>query len=165
MAVDDLEIADALDAIWKAIDNYAPLANVFKLKLRWDKEQAMLEKVEPSISDLPAISVEGVEMNPEWFTHRVQNLAAGFTVKFWTPDWVIKPGAQLWMRVWKALHRSRPGSVGPTYLETYEPFTIIPRGSVQGILLSDSRDGEGTQVTIGSISVGLSIRVDPYGNS
>lgn len=157
-------LTEARLAVWQAIDNYAPLANVFRQKLRWDKEQAMLEQVEPSISDLPCISIRSGRVDPEWFTHQQQHLAYLLIIEIWTADWIQEPAEDLFEKTMDALYRSRPGSSGPTYLEPYMPFQVMPSGPIQGHLLSDSEDG-GTQVMLSTIQFSPNIRKNPFGNS
>lgn len=155
-------LTEARRAVWQAIDNWPALSNAFAQKVRYDRELSMLDNVEPSISDLPAIAIAPVSNVPDWFLNRVQHWVYLLDLTIWTPDWVLEPAEDLLEKTMDALYRSRPNAAsGPTYLETYLPFKTLGTASIQAINLTES---EGPQVMKTTITISLSIRKAPFGN-
>lgn len=157
-------LTDARRAVWKAIDNWPDLQNVFAQRLDFENDQSMHEdQPEPSISDVPAIAIVPVSNTPQWFHHRQQHWILALDITIWTPGWILETAEDLLEKLLDAFWRSKPGDTGPTYLEPYQPFQTMGNASFDPARLSDS-EGGGTQVMITRTQLALSIRKDPFGS-
>lgn len=164
-------LTNARRAIWSAIDNWPDLAGAFNLKLRFDSVGAdqddgalsggmLTDTLEPSLSDLPAISVIPTTVDPSWWTHEMMTFLASYQVVIWTRDWYLPDAEDLIEKTWKAIWQAAASDSSAGYVKVatgYHPKRI---GPIQWQMASVGRD-RSLRATRVQMTLGLRTQQDP----
>ncbi len=156
-------VADAMGALWDAIDNWPALSGAFTEKLRFDGDNAMQGDAEPSISDFPCLAIDLVSVGPKPFTTQLQQWDVVFAVQIWTQDWNYDPALELIDKVIAAIHKCCPTGSTVPYIKTATGFYIdspIPI-DFKRVSLQDA-DGGGTLATMTTLKPTLRINRNPF---
>jgi hypothetical protein len=109
-------ITTAREALWNAINNWSALkadpddklASKFKAFFRYDDsmELPVWKNPEPSLSELPAISIWTSGVDPRWYLNQGQLWPIGFEITIWTPGYHLPTCEKFVADVWNAIHNA-----------------------------------------------------------
>lgn len=116
-------LTPAREAVWDAIDNWAPLtsagATPIRKKFKFDDETNMLVDAQPSASDLTAFAVFPARTETEGFTNTFRKYPYVLNLTIWTRDWIPSKAEAVWWNVVEALFQSCDTGGGFSYPNTY----------------------------------------------
>lgn len=104
-------------AVWNAIDNYAPLDDVFKHKERHEDIGALkgTEWV-PNMGQIPALEIRPASVGSPWFTNQNQKISYSLQVAVWSRTRDTRGLERLWELLLRAFWQATPTGTTQTYV-------------------------------------------------
>lgn len=112
---------DAVNSVWQAIENHEDTADVFKKKIKFLQSGVAWNKYLPAFSDLTAISIRTLGINPKWYTNRDTRDGLALLIRVWTADWDERIPLALAAKIKRAIHDARPPNSQKRYTAENPP--------------------------------------------
>lgn len=162
-------LTDVRRSLWRAIDNWPELRDVFRLKLTWEKEQPLIVEAEPAICDFPMIEiVPASAVAVSWHTNTAQEWGASFEVKVWTQGWALPAVEDLAEKIARAVYQSAPeGSSVPYVKEAVGLYPRIGGPSIAAVRIGEVPEGgeedDRVTATLLRLPILLAAKFRPFG--
>lgn len=98
-------LTQAREAVWDAIDAYAPLNDKFKSKYRFREGEGGLTPIEPSFANMPALRIWPGSGTSAWILNQAQGFVYPMTFTIWTPGHSLDLPEELFQRVTEAVYQ------------------------------------------------------------
>lgn len=154
----ELNLTDDRRSLWEALDLWYETTDVFVTKFKWEEDVDQIDDDGPSLSDLPAISIEPLSTQPEWWTHEMMEFPVAYSVKIWTQDWAFPEPEDLVERVQNAFYRAC--LIGSSMSVIKKATGMYPKVGPITFKFSDPSQSPKTVLT--EMFVTLDLRKDPF---
>lgn len=107
-------LTTAREAIWRAIDNDGALKVLHK-KFKFDDHGALQKGFNPSLGEMPALSLFPAEGGDAWRTNQMRKTEYALQAQLWTPNVDLRAAEDLWEKVCRAVWHNRPSAAALEY--------------------------------------------------
>lgn len=99
---------DAVESVWQAIENHEDTRDLFTKRIKFLRSGHAWNKYLPALSDLTAIAIRTVAINPKWYTNKDQRDSLVLLIRVWTKDWDERLPLVIAAKLKRAIHDARP---------------------------------------------------------